>query len=246
MRSSQDIVGIVNAELRRFAASADNSLDPDVRFKLYESFGPSNFNDTALVLARQNRQLPALSIGDRARTHASLLIARKVAVNWRLACEETDSNFAEREPQADIRRQEDAYRVLRQTRHLEHVSVYDVPRSSVPFHILEMTEAVLNGTVRDSAAFRGEANEWWQIYGRPEQMEREFFIKWAAQDALYEAIGFGRAEPPAENAQFAFAGIFEGREFDERRMHLDPAKQREFWLAWLSEIISATIAREIA
>jgi hypothetical protein len=49
-------------------------------------------------------------------------------------------------------------------------------------------------------------------------MEREFFIKWAAQDALYEAVGWIKhnPEPPAENALSAFAGVFEGEGFDDR------------------------------
>jgi hypothetical protein len=109
-----------------------------------------------------------------------------------------------------------------------------------------MAELALKSEVHDFAAFRHEANEWWVIYGRPEQMEREFFIKWAAQNALYEAIGWinYNSDPPAQNALYAFAGIFEGQGADNRTCTLDASKEREFWIWWLTEAIPQAAAAE--
>jgi len=77
-------------------------------------------------------------------------------------------------------------------------------------------------------------------------MEREFFIKWAAQEALYMAIGWGKyiPEPPAEFALYAFAGILEENDFGDRRYILNENKQHEFWAWWLSEAIPQAIAKE--
>jgi hypothetical protein len=70
-------------------------------------------------------------------------------------------------------------------------------------------------------------------------MEREFCIKWAAQDALYEALGWteNSDEAPAEYALYALAGIFEGEDIRHRRWRLDEDKAHEFWTWWLSEAI---------
>ncbi|MGE5249394.1 MAG: hypothetical protein ACM3QS_04195 [Bacteroidota bacterium] len=106
-----------------------------------------------------------------------------------------------------------------------------------------MAELVLEGGIDDYGAFRRQANEWWQIYPRPERMEREFCIKWAAQDALYEAVGWidRSNEVPAEYALYAFAGIFEGQDIRHRRWRLDENKAHEFWVWWLSEAIPLAI-----
>ena len=65
-----------------------------------------------------------------------------------------------------MKRQEQDYLNQRRDKEIEKISVYDVPRAFIPSHILEMAELALRGDVRDYEAFAGEANEWWQIYGR--------------------------------------------------------------------------------
>lgn len=108
-----------------------------------------------------------------------------------------------------------------------------------------MAELALAGRIYDYIAFCHAANEWWQIYPRPEKMEWEFYIKWAAQEALYAALGWLRhdPEPPAEHASIAFAGTFEGKTFQTRRCIMDKEKQREFWIWWLSEAIPHALSK---
>lgn len=199
--------------------------------------------DTVLDEARRNHTLPTLSVADRVRARIALRTARRVETLWRQACLETEANFSERQDPSEVRQQEETYLAQRKQKHLEHISVYDVPRAFIPSHILEMAEVALRGEIHDDGAFIQEANEWWQMYGRPEQMEREFCIKWAAQDALYEAIGWAKYnyEPPAENALYAFAGVFEG---GFRRQALDEKRQQEFWVWWLSGAIPQALADE--
>jgi hypothetical protein len=233
---------LINIELRQLAESSKYSLQPQSRVEIYAALGSSSLDDVILTEARRNNSFPHLSIADRVRAQIALITAKKVLPLWEIACQESEAFFTKQDWQDkyEDQRQEDVYRLKRKNQPIETISVYEVPRTFTPSHILEMAELALTGEIHDYAAFRHEANEWWQIYPRPEQMEREFFIKWAAQDALYEAIGLikHRPDPPAENALYAFAGVFESEDFDSRRCTLDENKQNEFCVWWLSEAIS--------
>jgi hypothetical protein len=233
---------LINRELEQLAKSSKYSLHPESRVEIYAALGASSVNDDRILdEARRNNALPHLSIADRVRAQIALITAQKVLPLWEIACQESEAFFTEEDWQAkyEDQRQEEVYLRKRKTQPIETISVYDVPRAFTPFHILEMAEVALAGEIHDYDEFRRAASEWWQIYGRPEQMEREFYIKWAAQDALYEAIGWIKhnPEPPAENALYAFAGVFEGDGFNNRSWTFDEHKQHEFWVWWLSEAI---------
>jgi hypothetical protein len=233
---------LINRELQQLAKSSKYSLPLQSRVEIYAALGVSSVNDDKIIdEAHRNNSFPHLSLADRVRAQIALITAKKVLRMWEIACQESEAFFTEQDWQDkhEHQRQEEVYLRKRKTQPLETISVYEVPRVFTPFHIVEMAELALAGEIHDYGAFRQEANEWWQIYGRPEQLEREFFIKWAAQDALYEAIGWIKYnhEPPAENALYAFAGVFEGESFDDRSCRLDENKQHEFWVWWLSEAI---------
>ncbi len=233
---------LINMELQQLAESSKYSLQPQSRIEIYTALGPSSVNDDKVLdEARKNNSFPHLSIADQIRAHIALITARKVLPLWEIACQESELFFTEQDWQikAEEKQQEEVYLRQRRNQPIEMISVYEVPRAFTPSHILEMAELALTGKIHNHSAFRREANEWWQIYGRPEQMEREYFIKWAAQDALYEAIGWIKhnPDPPAENALYAFAGVFEGESFDDRSCTLDENKQHKFWVWWLSEAI---------
>lgn len=234
---------LINNELQQFARSSRYSLPPQTRIEIYSALGPSNVNDySVLDEAHDSSSLPHLSVADRVRANIALITARKVVPLWEFACQESELFFKEQDWQDkyEDQRQEEIYLRRRKDQPIEAISVYEVPRAFIPFHILEMAESASTGNIQDYIAFQRQANEWWQIYGRPELIEREFFIKWAAQDALYETIGWIKYnhEPPAENALYAFAGMFEGKSFDKRSYTLDENKQHEFWIWWLSEAIT--------
>jgi hypothetical protein len=247
MQVPELVRNLLDAELRQLAISSQHSITPRSRREIYEALGPSSVTDERILdEARENNTLPILSAADRVRARIALSAARKVEGLWSQACLETEANFTERQDPAEIWQEEETYLALRSQKRFEQISVYEVPRKCTPTHILEMAELVLRGEIRDPAALRQEANEWWQIYGRPEEMEREYFIKWAAQDALYQAIGWINYEsaPPGRNALYAFAGIFEGVGADNRKWTLDESKQREFWIWWLTEAIPQAAAAE--
>ena len=238
---------LIDTELRKLAESNRYALEPDTRIEIYSALGQSNVNDEPMLdEARKNNPLPSLSRPDRLRAQIALITARKVEGLWSKACLETEANFSENGNPAEIHREEETYLASKKQKYLEHISVDDVPRAFTPLHILEMAELALIGKIHDFGAFRLEANEWWQIYPRPEQMEREFYIKWAAQEALYSAIGWTKynPEPPAEYALLAFAGVFEGENFDNRRCIMDKDKQHEFWLWWLSKAIPQALSKD--
>jgi len=242
---------LIDTELQQLAKSSRYYLPPQGRLEIYAALGPSSAHDDKVPEeARKNNSFPPLSLADRIRAQVALITARKVLPLWELACQETESFFTKQDWQIkydDQRNKEEVYLHRRKSRPIETISVYEVPRAFVPVHILEMTELALAGEIHDYSAFRREANEWWQIYGRPEQVEREFFIKWAAQDALYEAIGwikYNPEEPPAENALYAFAGVFKGEDWHNRKCTLDEKKQHEFWVWWLAEAIPQVFAED--
>ncbi|OAI40995.1 hypothetical protein AYO40_00505 [Planctomycetaceae bacterium SCGC AG-212-D15] len=169
------------------------------------------------------------------RARIALVVGRKVAPLWPQACFETEAHFGEKWPEE----RDETYLADRSAKPIELISVRDVPRAFVPLHILEMADVALSMRVHDWKAFRNEANEWWEIYGRPEGMEREFFIKWAAQESLYESIGWNSLAPkaPSEHALYAYAGVFYGEGVDNGRYRMDKDKEREFWVWWLSKAI---------
>jgi hypothetical protein len=233
---------LINNELRQLAGSTGYSLPAQSRIEIYAALGASNFTDEVLEEARENHSLPHLSAADRVRAQVALITARKVVPLWEAACRETELFFTQEEWQMMLEEQkrENVYLRRRKNEPIEMISVYEVPRAFTLSHILEMAELALAGSgIHDVGAFRREANEWWEIYQRPERMEREFCIKWAAQDALYEAIGWIQHghEAPAEDALYAFAGIFEGEDVRHRRWRLDKKKAHDFWVWWLSEAI---------
>ena len=239
---------LINNELQKLAKSSGYSLQPQARIEIYEALGISSVNDDKILdEARSSNSFPRLSVADLGRAQIALTTARKVALLWDVACQESELFFKQQDWQDrhEDQLQEENYLHRRKSEPIENISVYEVPRAFVPSHILEMSESALAGNIQNYRAFRHEANEWWQIYGHPELMEREFFIKWAVQDALYETIGWIKYnhEPPAENALYAFAGIFEGKDFDDRRCIMDKKKEHEFWLWWLSEAIPQSVSK---
>jgi len=248
MQISDSAQALINKELEQLVKSSEYSLQPQTRITIYEALGYSNVeHDRVLEDARNSNSLPHLSLADLCRAHIALATARKVAPLWDIACQESEVFFKQQDWQDkhEDQHQEEIYLRRRKTEPIENISVYEVPRAFVPSHILEMAESALTGNIQNYDAFQHEANEWWQIYGRPEHMEREYFIKWATQDALYETIGWVtyNHEPPAENALYAFAGVFEGAGFNDRRCIMDKNKEREFWLWWLSEAIPQSVSK---
>ena len=235
MKISDSVQAIINNEIQQLVDFSKSAVVASKRIEIFEALGSSNLER---VTERQHTP-PVLSVADRIRAHIELITARKVEPLWQIACSETEKNVEDDRDLTEIQQQEQIYLAQRKQKHIEHISVYDVPRVFTPSHILEMAELALAGKIYDYNAFCLESNEWWQIYPRPEQMEREFYIKWAAQEALYAAIGLLRynPEPPAEYASLAFAGTFEGEGFHDRRCIMDQNKEREFWLWWLSEAI---------
>jgi hypothetical protein len=250
---------LVTEALAQFHNNLQFDFHPQQRIEIYRSLGPSWAPTRTVnyqVLQGTNR--PQLLLGDLARAEIALVTAKKVLPLWTMACEETDSNFGESLPQDEVEQQR--YLARRQMQPIESISVYEVPKRFVPSHILEMTELVLGGQVHDWEVCRVQANEWWQIYPRPEKFEREYLIKWAAQEALYAALCWQEPfeehyteferyaqglEPrrasllanweiisPCGQAALAYAG-----QFDDGTTQIDEQKWREFWLWWLKEAI---------
>ncbi len=242
MQIADSAKALIKNELYQLAKSRKYFLLPQTRIDIYAALGVSNVNDEKVLdEAHSNDSFPHLLVADRIRANIALITARKVALLWENACQESESYFKEQDWQDKHKDQdqEEVYRRRSKNQPIEEISVYEVPRAFIPFHILDMAEIALTGKIQNQRAFLRQANEWWQIYGHPKQMEREFFIKSAAQDALYEAIGWIKynLKPPAENALCAFAGIFDGESFEDRNCTFDENKQHEFWVWWLSEAI---------
>jgi hypothetical protein len=240
----------IDVELDHLYSDANSDLHPQSRIYLYRALGPSSPEKDS---RQKSPHKP--TIADRVRTRIAFLTAQKVIPLWEAACRETDTNFPDQPGERnEEKKREDAYANLRAHNRIEAISVYDVPRVYCPAHIMEMAEmAFRGGDIENYDAFRDEANEWWQIYGRPEGMERECFIKEAAQEALYEALGWTdysedfpylvnmenerelamhHHHAPGGSALLAYAGIF-----NEKRFRFDWEKRREFWQWWLEEAI---------
>jgi hypothetical protein len=48
-------------------------------------------------------------------------------------------------------------------------------------------------------------------------------------------------EPPAQNALYAIAGLFDGEDLDSRTYRFDESKRHEFWIWWLSTAIPQAV-----
>jgi hypothetical protein len=241
MKNFTSAQALINNEIQQLFDFSKFEMEGSKRIEIYTALG--NSNSKRATEHKDSR--PVLSVADYVRAYIELITAKKVEPLWQSACLETEMRVRDDRELSEIHQEEEIYLAQRKQKHIEHISVYDVPRAFIPSHILEMTELALTGKIHDHEAFYRESNELWQIYPRPEQMEREFYIKWAAQEALYAAIGWLRynPEPPAEYASLAFAGIFESEDFDNRRCIMDKNKQREFWLWWLSEAIPQAFSK---
>ncbi len=239
------VTQIISAELTVLDRNQNYELSLESRVALYQAIGPSHLSNSSAPQQRQThnvQKLPDWTRADRVRSQISLLTAQKILPLWETAClESKQKNFTEGDWQQESEKQlqEQVYFHHRKMKPIEEISVYDVPRAYTPYHILEMTELALAGNVQDYAKFVYQANEWWQIYPRPELMEREFFIKWACQEALYEVVGLTKHWPqaPAQDAVRAYAGNFYGEGFENRRMEWNTQKLNEFWRWWLMEAI---------
>lgn len=226
---------LVKFELAKLVDSVDYPLSPESRESLYLACGPSNVKeDLVLIEARHAGSFPLLSEADRVRARLALLSAKKVVGLWRQACSETEANFNEHQNPTEYSQFEEAFQTQRREKQIELISIYDVPRAFLPIHIIELTELFVDGQIKDFSALRKEANECWQLYGESEQMEREYYIKWACQDALYEALGWSKHNPapPGEHAVRAFAGVSENHSW-----RIDVIKRNAFWRWWLSEAL---------
>ncbi|MCB0020921.1 MAG: hypothetical protein KDE09_24165 [Anaerolineales bacterium] len=212
-------------------------LPVTTRIQILASLGPSN------QLPAEERTDPVrkahvsqLTLADRVRTRLAILTAQKVLPLWPDACAESDRLVGTDDAQLEL-----AYQQVRAALPIEQISVYDVPRLSLPSHILALTEHFLADKISDFSQFCRQANELWQLYPRPELHEHAFFIKWAAQDALYEALGWldYNCHEPYQHAEYAYAGIFWGESSAERRAIFDPVRRTEFWSWWLGEALPA-------
>jgi hypothetical protein len=235
---------LVDSELMRLAKSSKYYLSAAKEVQICEALGYAGLsNDEALGEEFRINSVHSLTPTEHVWARIALITAKKVLPLWGIACQETALYFTEQDWHYHKQDQlkEDEYLHKRNTLAIEMISVDDVPRKFIPSHIIEMAETLLAGKIHDYSLFEHEANEWWGIYGRPEKMEREFCIKWAAQNALYAALGWQSydPDPPIAFALYAFAGVFKGDGLHkDREAWLDENKQHEFWVWWLSETIA--------
>jgi hypothetical protein len=253
MHLHHTVQDIIREELTFLEDNSAYDLDPQRRMDIYRALGPLSVTDKQAWFAHIKAKAPPhLTSADRVRLRIAMLTAHKVVPLWQTACQETEANFTEHEDPEEIQRQEQEYLVQRRQTAIEHISVYDVPRAFTATHIMEMAGRMFSGEVLDYVAFASEANEWWQIYPRPEGMEREYCIKWACQEYLYETLGWSQhfqdlrvydtddpevvaydhTEAPAGYAVLAYAGVFQGA-----TPGFDDDKRRAFWRWWLAEAI---------
>lgn len=173
------VTDIISNELTQLDKNRSYNLPPESRIALYEAIGPSclpHYRTRRKTL--KVRELPNWTKADCVRSQLSLLTARKVLPLWEIACQESEKSFTQVDWQhkSEEVHREEVYLRKREIQPIEEISVYDVPRTYTPVHILDMTELALAGGIQDFSKFAYQANEWWQIYPWPELMEREFFI----------------------------------------------------------------------
>ncbi len=253
MKLPVDIEKFVNSHVAQLVDNPTYDLPPVERVELFRLIGPSAGRSSGISLQLAGpKRLPILTAADRIRARMGIIAAQKVSTLWDAACAETDNLHADRSDRENLVSDHQTY--LRELLHssVDEFSVFRVPRSYIPQHILAMAELALQGKVDNVESFLVEANEWWEIYGRPEFFPREYCIKWAAQEALYLSLlwqqyvpeqghddsiqvadssdHFNRhIEAPAGCAMAAFAGVFDGD-----NPSFDTNKRREFWLWWLT------------
>lgn len=255
---------IIDFELIRLAMDANYDLHPRRRLEITEALG--SYGESGIDMMVRARiegsecRLPELTPADRVRARLAILTAQKVMPLWEIACAETDDNFKHRKENSSIESRideldltEEEYRQKRKVKPIWDILIYDVPRAFIPSHIIDMTELALSGPIEDCAAFAYQVNECWEMYGRPENIWREFSIKWAAQEALYSAVNWQgyrsefdpdidmdddivvaniQHDGPGGHALLAYASVFNEPEYS-----LDRQKRREFWRWWLAEAI---------
>jgi hypothetical protein len=250
---SDSLQSIISEEVSLLSKEEEYDLSPQRRLDIYNSIGPYTTSDKNSWFENIGSSTPFIpSRADRVRIRVSMLTAQKVLPLWEAACRETDLNFAKKDSFYHLQRKERKYLKARIRKSIEHVSVHHVPRKFVVNHITEMGNLMFNRQVRDFSAFKEEANEWWQMYPRPERMGREYCVKWACQEYLYETLGWNRffeeiriytteneeiaahrhTDAPAGHALIAYAGVF-----DPLNPGFDNEKRRDFWRWWLTETI---------
>ena len=236
----------IDSELIYLDQEITYDIPEEKLIQIYRLLGPTcNQSHQERRYKDNYRGHPPLTQGDRVRTRIAIATAWKVIPLWEIACKETDTTFTEQDwkDAAEEQRKEKGYLERLSPETIETFCVYnDIPRRYVPSHLMQMTEIALAQTMKDIDAFTNQAGEWWQIYPRPEDCEREFFIKWTVQEALYEALAWEKywQDPPAQHAVRAYAGIFDGERFHyTRQMEWDYPKRNEFWRWWLTEAIPA-------
>ncbi len=200
------------------------------------------------------KHLPSLTSADRVRARSAILTAEYVSSFWQEACAETDRLNRQDNGQKNTRRDDRDYFLQLGKTSFEVFPVIDfaVPRALVPLHILAMAELAMRSKIDDDAGFLRQAGQWWNTYTSPIGDQREFSIKWAAQEALYEALlweshprdqnadynidaadlneyAYNQTQAPAGFAMLAYSGIF-----DQDHKTVDVEKRREFWLWWLT------------
>lgn len=234
----------IDSELICLDQDITYSIPDDKLIQIYQLLGPTcNQSHKERRYKDGYRGLPPLTKGDRVRTRVALAVAHKVMPLWELACRETDTTFTEQDwkDATEDQNREKGYIERLSPDTIATFCVYrDIPRRYVPSHLLQMAEIALAQTMKDVDAFTDHAGEWWQIYPRPEDCEREFFIKWTMQEALYEALAWNEhwKNPPAQYAIPPYAGIFVGDKFYyTREIEWNYAKRNEFWRWWLTEAI---------
>jgi hypothetical protein len=60
-------------------------------------------------------------------------------------------------------------------------------------------------------------------------------------DAIFGEVRDPDREPPAQNALYAIAGLFDGEDLDSRTYRFDESKRHEFWIWWLSTAIPQAV-----
>ncbi len=254
---------IIDSELSRLMDSPEYDAPPKTRAQLYQALGPSAVllhDDHSELMAV--KRLPELTIPDRIRARAAILTAQKAMSLWELACKETDANYHSDSGGRDAFTDHWRYLSQRTNTPVEQISVYNVPRAFVSQHILEMAELALKGGINDYGKFLIEVNEWWGIYPRPERCQREFSIKWSAQEALYLTVLWQRyltlqdyeyridtddmneyitshVDAPGGLAMLACSGVFDGQ-----IVRIDADRRRRFWLWWLAWAIPTVFRLE--
>lgn len=234
----------IEAELSALDHTLSYEIPPEKLIRIYELLGATCVQAHKEQRYKNSyRGLPPLTKADRVRAQIALSTARKVMPLWEIACKETDTTFTEQDwkDAEEDQRKEKGYLERLSLETIETFCVYrDIPRRYVPSHLMQMAELALAQTMKDIDIFTAQAGEWWQIYPRPEDCEREFFIKWAVQEALYEALAWRDhwQQAPAQDAVRAYAGIFSGERFYyTRELEWDYFKRSEFWRWWLTEAI---------